>query len=277
MTAIPRRAAPAAALLTALFVSGGTGLAAAETLMPHRAGYVLSLDPSKPSQKLDGADGRIDYEIRGNSCEGYTVALRQSNRLDTGEGPSAESDMLSTSWEDGKGEAYRFKTVTRANGQVKSDVDAIATRSDGGVTVQITKPRRESVELKGPILMPTEHVRKVLAAAAAGESILQARVFDGSETGEKVYDTLAVIGRPGKAAADLPEAARTALADETVYPVTVSYFDGAGDQQTPVYAMSLSLYANGVIGGLKIDYNDFVLRGVLDRFEPLKPDATCAK
>ncbi len=252
--------------------------ASANALMAHRASYALALDPSKSSQKLDGADGRIDYEMKGDACQGYTVNLHQANNLDTGEGPSIRSDMLSTSWEDGTGTSYKFKTVNRTDGAVRSDVDASATRSPEGLTVKITKPRRESVDLKGPILLPTQHVLKVLAAAAAGDSVFESKVFDGSDDGDKVYDTLAVIGRPAKDATNLPDAAKTVLAGQTYYPVTISYFDAGASGQTPAYVMSLLLYENGVVGGLKIDYNDFVLRGTLDKFEVLKAASdTCTK
>lgn len=267
----------ALAMALALAATMAPHAASASGLLAHRASYALSLDASKPSQKLDGAEGRIDYEIKGNACEGYTVNLHQANNLDTGEGPSARSDMLSSSWEDGNGDAYRFKTINRTDGQVKSDVDAIATRTDQGVNVQITKPRRESVELTGKILMPTQHVLKVLAAAANGDSVFEAKVFDGSDDGDKVYETLAVIGRPLKGAKNLPDAAKAALADQTYYPVTVSYYEVGETGQTPAYVMSFTLYENGVIGDLKIDYNDFVLRGSLDAFEVLQAGGACQK
>ncbi|OYW37354.1 MAG: hypothetical protein B7Z45_05550 [Azorhizobium sp. 12-66-6] len=245
--------------------------ASGASLMPHRASYLLTLDPSRPSQKLDAADGRIDYEIRGDACIGYTVNLHQANSLDTGEGSPVTSDMLSTSWEDGKGDAYRFKTMNRLDG------DGIVSRTSEGLNVQITKPRSETLELKGDILMPTEHVTKVLERAKAGDSVFEARVFDGSENGEKLYNTLAVIGRPGTTGPEMPDAARAALAGQTVYPITVSYFDTGSASQTPDYVMSFSLYESGVIGDMKIDYNDFVLKGSLQTFEALKVGAACEK
>ena len=41
---------------------------------------------------------------------------------------------------------------------------------------------------------------RVIVAAHAGKTILEFPVFDGSDTGQKVYDTLTVIG--GKLSAD---------------------------------------------------------------------------
>jgi len=39
-------------------------------------------------------------------------------------------------------------------------------------------------------------MRKIVAAAQAGQSLLDLQVYDGSETGEKIYNTLTVIGQP---------------------------------------------------------------------------------
>ncbi len=270
---MPRLLGPSSLALVLLLA--GVDAAAAEALLPHRAGYTMALDATKSSRRLDGATGRIDYEIRGDACEGYTVNMRQSSTLDTGEGAPVRADMASTSWEDGAGAVYRFKTRDRTGDDTKSDVDAEASRGpDGTLVVKIAKPDLRTIELKGRVLMPTEHVVRVLAAAAAGDSLFEAKVFDGSTDGAKVYNTLAVIGRPSTDESKLLPAAKPALGGHTLYPVSVSYYDVEKADSAPEYVMSFSLYDNGVIGDLKIDYGDFALRGTLDSFEPLKASAT---
>lgn len=264
----------ASGLLAAAAVSLPAG---AEPLLAHRATYLLGLDASKPSVKLDSASGRIDYEITGDACAGYNVKLHQGNEVDTGEGTRVSSDMVSTSWEDGEGKSYRFNTVTRSSDQPVSDVDAVVTRKDGGLSVQVKKPIADTVEIKGDILMPTQHVNRVLEAAAKGETLVEARVFDGSDDGDKIYDTLAVIGRAAKGEEALPDSAKASLAGMPRYPVTISYFDTEKTSEKPAYVMSMSLYANGVIGEMKIDYTDFVLKGRLDTFEALKVSDSCKR
>ncbi|WP_029002341.1 cell envelope integrity EipB family protein [Azorhizobium doebereinerae] len=263
----------------ALALAAGLSPASADALLPHRAGYAMALDAGKATGRLDGATGRIDYEIRGDACEGYTVNMRQSSTLDTGEGAPVRSDMASTSWEEGTGSAYRFKTRDQLNGDTKSDVDAQANRLENGdIQVKIAKPDPRTVALKGKVLMPTEHVVRVLEAAAKGESLMEARVYDGSTDGTKVYNTLAVIGKPSQDTSKLLEAARGTLSGHTFYPVSVSYYDAEKSDSAPEYVMTFTLYDNGVIGELKIDYGEFALRGALDAFEPLKASATpCAK
>ena len=98
-------------------------------------------------------------------------------------------------------------------------------------------------------------------------------VYDGSDNGEKVYNTLTVIGQAiqGDGAAPDPSTASDAMKALMRWPVTVSYFDRDAKtdsgEQTPVYAMSFELYENGVSRSLVLDYNDFVIAGKVDKFD----------
>ena len=112
-------------------------------------------------------------------------------------------------------------------------------------------------------------MRRIIEAAREGKTILEFPVYDGSETGEKVYNTLTVIGhddRPGRARADRCRRRPQALAGLKRWPVTVSYFDKrdkTGGEQTPVYSIKFELYENGVSRALVLDYNDFAISGEL--------------
>ena len=45
-------------------------------------------------------------------------------------------------------------------------------------------------------MFPTEQIQHIIAAARQGKSVLELTVYDGSDNGEKVYNTLSVIGQP---------------------------------------------------------------------------------
>ena len=45
-------------------------------------------------------------------------------------------------------------------------------------------------------MFPTEQIQHIIAAAREGKSVLELTVYDGSDNGEKVYNTLSVIGQP---------------------------------------------------------------------------------
>jgi hypothetical protein len=115
---------------------------------------------------------------------------------------------------------------------------------------------------------------RVINAARAGNAVLDFPVYDGSETGDKVFDTLTVIGRklmPDERSHDDAAAAEPKLAAVPRWPVTISYFEknksDNSSEQTPAYAIGFELYENGVSRALTLDYNDFVVSGKLSSLE----------
>jgi hypothetical protein len=249
--------------------------AASAPFLAHQALYELSLLKSRGSASVNSVRGRILYNFSGSACEGYSSDFRQVSELDSGEGKNTLSDLRSTSWEDAAGKSYRFKIDTRMNDADPGVVDGIAERSGDHITVKLKQPVSKTFSLDGSTVFPTEQIRRIIAAAREGKSVLELAVYDGSDTGEKVYNTMSVIGQPipGDRAVSAPDPSTDsgAMKALTRWPVTVSYYDrdarsGTGEQ-TPVYAMSFELYENGVSRSLVLDYNDFVVAGKVGKFD----------
>src|SRR3954465_8222111 len=225
---------PAAALAVSAvaFVSGcgpAAQAAAGPSFLPHQAMYELSLVKSRGSTSIESARGRILYNFSGSACEGYTSDFRQVSELDSGEGRRTLSDLRSTSWEDGAGKTYRFKIDTRMNNGDPSAVDGIAERTGDRISVKLKQPVVKTFTLDGSTVFPTEQIRRIIAAAREGKSILELSVYDGSANGEKVYNPRAVrckpISRDGAVASPDPSTANDKMKALTRWPVTVSYYD----------------------------------------------------
>ncbi|MEP9347643.1 DUF1849 family protein [Xanthobacter sp. KR7-225] len=269
-------------------IASGFGLAAvalaaapapaAVPLLAHKATYRLVLDGSKPTGQLEDMHGEIQYEITGDACAGFTTLTRQTSRSTTGDGATLSQEVTSKAWEDGEGKAYRFTSTTKSAEDGTSEIEANVTR-DGpeALKVEVTKPKPATLSIAGKVLMPTEHVSKVIAAGTAGDRVLEAKVYDGASDPARVYDTLTVIGRATTNPERVPAAARAALGASTYFPVTVSYYEQGGSGGTPEYVMSFALYDNGVVGDLKIDYGKFALIGTMADFKALKPAEGCAR
>jgi hypothetical protein len=252
-------------------------------LTPHRAIYDLKLAKSRGSRGIEAVRGRILYDFSGSACEGYELQFRQVSELDSGEGKAALSDLRSTTWEDGDARKFRFSSENLFNQRRTDTVDGRAERTSKTVAVNLSKPREKNFTVPEGAVFPTEHMRRIIAAARDGKSILEFPVYDGSETGEKLYNTLTVIGRPiapgekppNDGGAKIPE-----LAKLTRWPVTISYFDrkdekaGQSGEQTPVYSIGFELYENGISRALILDYTDFTISGEMTSLE-LKTAKPC--
>jgi hypothetical protein len=249
-------------------------------LAPHRAVYDLKLTKTRGSRGIETVRGRILYDFSGNACDGYELKFRQVSELDSGEGKAAINDLRSTTWEDGDAKKFRFTSENLLNDKSTDAVNGRAERDAKAVAVALTKPKEKKFTVPEAAVFPTEHMRRIIKAAREGKTILEFPVYDGSETGEKLYNTLTVIGRPIKpgekpvndAAAKVPE-----LAKLTRWPVTISYFEQESakqeqtGEQTPVYAISFELYENGISRALVLDYSDFTIAGEMTSLDMKKP------
>ncbi|MGY3615861.1 cell envelope integrity EipB family protein [Bradyrhizobium sp. USDA 10063] len=271
----PRVLAMTIAVAAGSGFTNGAATAGTVPFLSHQALYELNLVKSRGSNAISGARGRILYNFSGNTCEGYTSEFRQVSELDSGEGKVTLSDLRSSSWEDAAGKSYRFKIDTRMNDSESAPVDGVAERVGDHITVKLKQPVAKTFQLDGKVVFPTEQIQHIIAAAREGKSVLELTVYDGSDNGEKVYNTLSVIGQPipGDRAPASPDAssANDAMRSMTRWPVTVSYYDrdakNNDGEQTPVYAMSFELYENGVSRALVLDYNDFVISGAMGKFD----------
>jgi hypothetical protein len=241
-------------------------------LAPHRAVYDLKLAQSRGKRALESVKGRILYDFSGSVCEGYSLQFRQVTELDSGEGKNLTSDLRMTNWEDGAGKSFRFMSQNFLNGEQAETGDGRAEEGPKGVSVRLSKPESKEIDL-GTVIFPSEHMRRIIAAAREGKSLLEVSVYDGSESGEKVYNTLTIIGRdiaPDERRPSDAAAGQQAIAAMKRWPVTVSYFDRAtagGGEQTPAYAITFEVYENGISRALKLDYGDFVLTGEMTSLE----------
>lgn len=264
-----------AATLAVLVQPGHAG-AQAPALATHRAVYELTLDRSTGAKAPAHARGRIAFDF-ATSCEGYVQNFRQITELQPAEGSTKLSDMRSATFEGLDAADYRFKVETKVESASAEAVDGRAQKGkDAKISVALSRPRRTHLAIQGPILFPSEHLRQIIAAARAGESLLEARVYDGTGEGDKPFDTLTIIGKAVAAPAPEKAAQNDGLKGLTRWPTAVSYFEPGKRDGQPIYVLSFDLYENGVSRALKLDYGDFVLKGEMTELT-ITPAVSCKK
>jgi hypothetical protein len=258
------------AVVVLAMLPAAQALSSEPVIAPHRAVYDLVLDSRRTARGIDGARGRIAFETSGNLCEGFTTTFRQVVEISAG-GTPVVMDVRTAHFEEGDGSGFRFTSQTTQNGAPREETDGSATRMPDALRIAVRRPRPVERQIDGQAIFPTEHLRRIVAAARAGQSILEVKVYDGAESGEKLYNATAVIGRRIAPDSGQVEAAarNTVLASLARWPVTISYFEVGKDSPTPAYAISFELYENGVSRALVVDYGEFALRGTLAAFEPL--------
>jgi hypothetical protein len=275
-----RAALWAAALLLAPAVAGEP-VRAGIAFAPHRAVYDLKLERSNAGSGVADVSGRIVYELTGSSCEGYAQNMRFVTQTVNQEGAAQTTDLRTSSWEAIPPLKLRFSSSTFQNEQPADQTQGVAERKGptGPVSVHLVRPTKRTLALAGNIYFPIQHSVAVLTAAHEGKSMVTADLFDGSETGDKVYATSTVVGRPIRPG---PATTLAHLKDgdklEAVpsWPVSISYYEPGPSRADvlPLYEMSYRFHENGVTSTLMIDHGEFAIRGELKELTYLET-GTC--
>ena len=244
-------------------------------LVAHRAIYEMTLDDARSASGITGIDGRMVFEFTGSECDGYSLNMRMVTQMTDTQGQTNLTDLRSSTWEQGDGQKFRFQSAQYLNDKLGDITMGRAVRETPkeAVKVKLSQPSAAELDLSGPLLFPTQHSFALIAAARTGQGLFQARVYDGSEKGQKVYDTTAFIGtevQPGSDAKLEQVAKDKGLGELASWPVSIGYFEAKGGDLTPSYQIDFRLYENGVSRDLLIDYGDFSIHGTLTSLEYLK-------
>ncbi|HRE21691.1 MAG TPA: DUF1849 family protein [Rhabdaerophilum sp.] len=275
------------ASLLGVFAFGASGVPAlanpareAVMLQPHRIAYEVSLGPKSGNSSFTAASGLIALEFTGNACKGYETNFRQATLLADTDGGNRQLDFRVRLWEDGGGKSFRFNVLNRVNGQTTRNAEGEAKRvADGSVSVALKRPRGTRGDFDGAISFPSAMMIDLLAAARNGQKRFDAKVFDGSEGGEKVYQTVGTIGEKleGERNKRLEPVMRGGDLDTVPRWVTsIAYFDNTPGDKLPVYTLRSVTFANGVLSDLVFEFPDFSLVAKAVRYEPLQAEA-CRK
>ncbi len=266
------------ASIGALVMGASAGAASKATaadvvFAPHRAVYDLTLDTAKSGSGVQAVTGRIVYELSGSACEGYAQTMRFVTQTMNQEGEVQTTDLRTSSWEQVPATRLRFSTSTYQNEIQAEQTQGIAKRekASGTAEVELVRPQERAATLPGDVYFPIQHSMAIINAARAGKSILAADLFDGSETGDKIYSTSTAIGRqiPAGGGAAITLAKGSGSLDRVPsWPISVSYFapsKGKGPEadSVPLYEMSYRFHDNGVTSTLRINHGDFAIRGEL--------------
>jgi hypothetical protein len=273
---------PAVAGLAALLASSGAAPTSAAGdgifLAPHRAIYEMMLATARGGAGVTSVAGRMVYELTGSICEGYTQNMRFVTSMVNQNGSTVVTDLRSSSWEEGNAKRFRFNSSQFRDDKATEVTSGDAARANtaGDIKVELTKPAKKDLSLRSGVYFPIQHSIALIDAARAGKTSFRADLFDGSEKGEKVYDTVSAIGRPLATGgnAKLRAVKNSERLDHlAAWPVSIGYFEPGSDRSdaVPVYELSFLFFENGVSRKLLIDYGEFAIQGELKEISFTEP------
>lgn len=278
-------AAPAQAAAPAAVPQGAP--ITAEHMAAHRAAYRLTLERARDNTQIAAANGAMLYEVL-DACEGWTTRQRFTLTITDRDGQEIATTSDYSTYESKDGRLLRFSLTQTSQGAVSQRVTGEAEIGpDGSGVVRYTEPEAKEERLPPGTLLPTMHTIRALNAARAGQRILVAPLFDGTQA-EGAQDTTTVLsdwqGPQPSQGERFPLLANLGSARMRVAFFSRDAGSGGGsgggddsggrrDRQqgggasTPDYEVSLRYFDNGVADELQMDFGDFVVHGRLEQLE----------
>lgn len=238
-------------------------------LLPHRAIYEVKLIEADERSGVDAMSGKMVYEFTGGACKGYKTDFRFVTTVEGG-GNTQVSDQRTKTFEDPDGRTLVFSTQTLTDEKLDSDLEGVAERKDGKVSVAIDKPEGKDVQL-GDAVFPVQHVEEILDHARRNDRMTEQRIFDASDEADEIMVASTLIGPQAKPkTGDAELALLGSSAGRRFWPVTTTYHKTPlQNDSLPEYQMSMILHENGITRDLTMRYTGFSLKGTLTSFEPL--------
>ncbi len=228
----------------------------------HRAVYELTLGETRDNVAIRGAEGRYVFDLE-DICDGYTLNERLVVRLTRDVG-SVLTDYRLSAYETENGDMYRFSTETEFNGTTEQSASGKlrVAKESAMVDYKIA----DDVSFDEEVMPPLAHIRAILDAARKGEGRYAATVFDGDIKKPVFYAVTRITEALEKT--DLSETkGKAALDDLARWRIDSVYFPPSGDADaataTPEFRFTATLFENGVVTDLLLDYLDFSLKADL--------------
>ncbi|MDA1097870.1 MAG: DUF1849 family protein [Proteobacteria bacterium] len=240
------------------------GDTAAQVLRPARGVYDLKLDQNRKSPGIDAAKGRMLVELL-EDCGGFIFNQGFITNITSSEGNDIVGDMQASVWESRDGRAIRFNLLNRINGKIVEQEQGRADLDSEGAGHAVWRlPKTRELALPTGTLFPIGHNRIVLEHALRDSRGFEIALFDGS------YDAgyyLAAVFIGNKTNRKEGEGTKLLARDLISWPVRLAYYHHDSPLGVPMFEVGYTLYSDGVVDDLILDYPEFGLTGRLVELE----------
>ncbi|KLN60181.1 hypothetical protein WH96_13420 [Kiloniella spongiae] len=247
-----------------LFAQVGTAGQNSVDLLLHKASYDLRLNSSYQGA-ISSMGGKIAYDLTSD-CRGWLMTNELEMDVVYSTGQSMQMDLKINTWEALDGQHYRFTVLQDGNLSGKSryigkssHAKASPGKSGEKVLAEITEPEKQDVELKD-VIYPTAFLKDIILAAQDGETALNRTVFDG--TAELDAFKVSAIILPNTEEENTLE-----LKDKMSWKVFLAFYDLNSKSTLPIQEQTLTLYENGVVSSIDLDFGDFSVKGKMTGLE----------
>lgn len=244
-------------------------------LQPYKAVYLLSLGRVAEGGRLAAVDGRFTSELT-MTCAGNATSSRMMMNGTEKSGKKFIVTTESGGWESRDGLSFRYNSVMRENGVVRSSLSGTAKfEALGGIgsaTLQSGPTDTKQVTIPAGAMFPLEFNLSLVRAAARGVAQTSATVFDGQDFVNGLAKLEMDIMAPHPTESAVVLAAH--IEPDKVWSVQVRDTRVLANSNGHVRWGGMSLLPNGIIESMQRDFGGSAITMTLESLE-LKDTPKC--
>ena len=241
----------------------------------HKAVYEISLAKAKPGVQVVGISGQVAYEIK-HDCLGWNTRFDFDMEYTYISQAPLRVRSTITSYENMGDWSYNYHLERKAKGTVIDGRKGYAIRKEGGLHVNEEQPEQKESVFDLPVLFPMAHTHEIIQKAKQGKRFFSADIFDGfDDTGVMNVNTV-ITPLDDRMAYNRGDAVAALKGDDHEYwRVSLGYFPRDNhDEAQSIYEMRATLYGNGVLDDILLNYHDYEISQELKSIEYL-PEQQC--
>lgn len=232
--------------------------------VPHRAVYDVRLTSSKSGAQILDIKGKMLFSLR-KSCDGWITDHRFNMVYEYGDAASAQMQTQFTGFESYDGRSLSFSSARVRDGETYETYRGNAVLDPEHPQLSVVNytepPNQKSTLDPETTLFPMAHALKLIGAAKAGEKIVNARVFDGTDNTGPV-EINAVIGKSIPAMEIPKSSAKGDKIDATLlsgpsWSMRLAVFPLESKDSLADYELTMDVLENGIVRQMNVDYHDF--------------------
>lgn len=244
-----------------------------QDMVGHKAVYDINLIKTKPGSKVISVKGQVTYEARPD-CVGWSSQFDFDMEYVYVDNPPLKMKSTIVSYENVADQSYNFGLERTALGKVVDARKGEARLEDDGLKVHVSAPKDENNIYDAPVVFPMAHTFNLIQKARAGKRFYSADIYDGfDDTG--VMNVNAVITSLDERLAynrgdEIPE---LAALDGEYWRVNLGYFARGDEEAQSLYELRGTLYDNGVLDDVVLNYHDYEISQEIKSIEFLPAPA----
>ncbi len=252
-----------------LFLIYNINVASSAQLLSHKATYNLNIQNIKDNSFLEGGQGQTFFEIVEN-CDGWNIKEDYVLIYQLPNQKTANSFSSYSTFENFLGTNHSFELNEKSQFSGEKSYQGFIEKNKKGISGSIISSSIKKLNFKKNILFPIEHLLELIKTAKLGKKILTKKVFFGNEDEEFIKIVSAFIGQIRNTTLKGVKN----LDGKMVWPIKVAFYREKSKQENPEYEIYLEIDDLGVVHSYKVDYGNFEIKALLEKFE-LLPKTTC--